>query len=347
MMLMPRPLALLPLLAIGVASCAAEDTKDALGKTLAKSGDIRTNEVWKDGLELAGVIRIFEGATVEIEPGARISCVEAVQIQVGGVLRVKSTERHASITCARWRGILVAQNGQLDLDGLDIENAEVGIETTKGAGAVNVTNSSIVGAVHPFTVGAESKLALTRVRATTSTKLLDGETSVSEIHGTLVAKYLDYEANTNEGIMIQKGGEAEIEDSVLKAKNGLDLVSMYGGKSLKLSYSTLKGAHCGPHLGASRDAEKRLPGRLEIDHVTSEENIYGITIYAASMEGPHIIKDSNFAGTLAWLDLQGDHGPITFQNVFTTGSETILNTDPPSITRAPARIEGAGPRGSF
>ena len=137
--------------------------------------------------------------------------------------------------------------------------------------------------------------------------------------------------------MLKEGGEADIEDSTLEAKNGLDLVSSYGGKSLKLRYSTLRGAHCGPHMQGI--------GSLEIDHVTSEENIYGITIYGASLEGPHVIKDSNLAGTAAWLDVQGDHGPITFENVFTTGQEMILNTDPPTITKAPAKIEGAGPRG--
>ncbi|MBX3200982.1 MAG: hypothetical protein KF894_22775 [Labilithrix sp.] len=341
---MLRRVALLTILALAVSSCSSESTTPEVD---TKIGDIRADEVWKDGLELTGPIRIFEGATVEIAPGAKITCHESVIIQVGGTLRVQSSDKHASIVCRRWRGIQVAQNGQLDIDGLDIENAEVGVDTTKGAGRVHVQNSSILATVRPFLVGAESTLNLTRVKATTPTQLADFETSVSEVHGKLVAKFLDYEANTHEGIMVQKGGEAEIEDSVLKAKNGLDLVSMYGGKSLKLSYSLLKGAHCGPHLGVSKDEEKRPPGKLEIDHVTSEENIFGITIYSASLEGPHLIKDSNFTGAAAWLDLQGDHGPITFQNVFTTGPETILNTDPPTITRAPARIEGAGPRGTF
>lgn len=333
---MLRRLALLTLIAAGVCSCS-EDSKDPKAEDInSKSGDIRTNEVWKDGLKLDGVVRIFEGATVEIEPGAKIDCTEAALIQVGGTLRVKSTAQHATIRCSRWRGIQVAQNGQVDVDGLDIENAEYGIETTKGAGAVTVTDSSIIAAVHPFTVGSESTLTLTRVKASASTRLLDGESSVSEIRGKLIAKFLEYEANTNEGIMLKEGGEADIEDSTLQAKNGLDLVSSYGGKSLKLRYSLLRGAHCGPHMQGI--------GSIEIDHVTSEDNIYGITIYAASMEGPHVIKDSNFAGAAAWLDIQGDHGPITFENVFTTGQETILNTAPPTITKAAGKIEGAGPR---
>jgi hypothetical protein len=58
-----------------------------------------------------------------------------------------------------------------------------------------------------------------------------------------------------------------------------------------------------------------------------------------------VIKDSNFMGASAWLDLQGDHGDIVFENVFTTGGELIVMTTPPkTLTKAPARIEGAGPR---
>lgn len=331
------------LLSVGVFSCGSSEPE--VESPATKFGDIRTNEVWKDGHRLTGVVRIFEGATVEIEVGAKITCTEAVLVQVGGTLRVASGDKHAKIVCPRWRGLQVAQNGSLAIQGLDIENAEVGVDTTNGAGAVELSDSSILATIRPFRVGAGSTLTLTRVKATTPTKLGEYESSVSEVFGKLVAKFLSYEANTSEGIMVQKGGEADIEDSVLSAKHGLDLVSMYGGKSLRLRYSTLKGAHCGPHLGASQDEEKRLPGTLEIDHVTSEDNVYGITIYAASAEGPHVIKDSNFTGAAAWLDLQGDHGPITFENVFVTGGETILNTDVPKITRAPARIEQAGPRG--
>ena len=131
---MLRRLALLSFLALGVVSCSEEDAAD----TNTRSGDIRGNDVWKDGVQLTGVIRIFEGATVTIEPGAKITCSESVLIQVGGKLVVNSPgAKHATISCKRWRGLLVAQNGQLDFNGLDIENAEVGIETTKGAGIVN------------------------------------------------------------------------------------------------------------------------------------------------------------------------------------------------------------------
>jgi hypothetical protein len=307
-------------------------------------GDIRQSQTWKDGDKLAGVIRIFEGATIEIEPGARITCVEAVQIQVGGTLRVKSAGKRAKITCPRWGGILVATHGQVDLEGIDLENPDIGVETTKGAGAVSVTDSSITSSARPFRVGAGTKLTVTNVVATTPTTLQELDVSVSEVFGTFVAKRLDYEANTNEGIMAMKGGEVDIEDSTLKAKNGFDLVSSYGGKSVKVRYTTMRGGHCGAHIDQSKDAEKTPTGSVEIDHVTSENNTFGITIYAASTEGPHIVKDSNFQGASAWLDLQGLHGPITFQNVFTDGTENIQNTDPPTITKASARVDDAKPR---
>lgn len=302
----------------------------------ARIGDIKTNDVWKDGTKLTGAIRIFEGATVTIEPGARVTCADGVVIQVGGALLVASAAKHATITCSRWRGIQVGQNGSLDIAGLDIENAETGVETTRGAGRVELTDSSILNTARPFLVGKESTVSLTRVKATTPTVLAPLETSVTEIFGKLTAKYLDYEANASEGLMLKDGGEAVIEDSTLKAKNGLDLVSSYGGTSLKLSYSTLKGAHCGPHIQGI--------GSFEIDHVTSEDNVYGITIYGASMEGPHLVKDSNFGGVLGWLDLQGDHGPIRFDNVFVNGPELIANTDPPTITKVPSKIDSAVPR---
>lgn len=326
----------------GLSACASSD--DSAVNDKEKIGDIRQNQVWRDGDNLTGLIRIFEGATVEIEPGARITCVEAAQIQVGGLLRVKSPGKRATIRCPRWRGILVASRGNVELDGIDLENPEVGVETTKGAGAVDVVNSSITSSVRPFRVGAESKLTASNVTITTPTTLQDFDVSVTEVYGTFIAKRLDYEANTNEGIMVMKGGEVDIEDSTLKAKNGYDLVSSYGGKSVKIRYTTMRGAHCGPHIAESKDAEKRPTGSIEIDHVTSESNIYGITIYSASVEGPHLVKDSNFQGAGAWLDLQGPHGPLNFQNVFTEGAETMLNTDPATITKASARIEAAKPR---
>lgn len=356
---MLRHVALLPLLFAAVAACSDDATPTPGApspeplKENQKLGEIRSSETWKDGTEIVGKVSIFEGATVTIAPGAKITCNEAATIQVGGTLKVDSEAKHATITCAKWIGVIAFANGTLDLDGLDIENAERAIETTENAKPAIYANGTIKNSARPFTVRAKSSLTVTKATVTTPDKNATGATSVSEIFGTFTAKFLEYDANRHEGIMTMKGGVTDIEDSKLFGTGALDLVSSYGGKSLKVRYTTLVGGHCGPHIAQSKDATGRLeePGTptesFEFDHVTSETNTYGITIYSASATGPHIVKDSNFIGTVAWLDLQGDHGPITFTNVFTQGNDLIVPTaqsPAPVIGKVGARIAAAVPR---
>ncbi len=324
-------------------ACSSSDGEEPKDEGIV--GDIRQSQTWTNGTKLGGIIRIFEGVTVEIEPGARIECTEAVQIQVGGTLRVKSPGQRATITCPRWRGILVAANGEVELEGVDLENPETGVETTRGAKPTKITDSSITNSTWPIRVGAETTMEATRVRITTPTTLGAFEVSVSEVFGTFIGKYIEYEANGNEGFMAMRDGVIDLEDSTLKGTNAFDLVSSYGGKSVKVRYSTMTGAHCGLHIAESKDADKVPTKSFEIDHVTSENNIYGITIYAASDEGPHVVKNSNFQGTGAWLDLQGDHGPITFENIYyDKDNRIVVDTPPVSVQQAPARIENAKPR---
>ena len=57
-------------------------------------------------------------------------------------------------------------------------------------------------------------------------------------------------------------GSAEIVDSFIHGTGGLDMIASYAGKSLKLSYSKLSGAHCGPHMQGIET--------FEIDHIVSE-----------------------------------------------------------------------------
>jgi hypothetical protein len=313
-----------------LAGCSSDDG----AQPDTRAGDIRTNDVWKDGLELTGTVRIIAPAVVEIEPGAKIKCAPGAQILVGGTLR-KAAGARSKIACAQWGGIVVAQAGKLELDGFDLENG--GIETTEGAADSTVTDASIKGALKPFLVGTKSKLTLTKVDVAVPSKVDDNVVSIAEVRGSLVASRLDYDAGPNEGISLKEGGEAVIEDSNIHGTNGRDMVSAYKAKSLKLSYSTLTGAHCGPHIEGI-DA-------FTIDHITSEKNTYGLTIYGAGA-GPNVVKDSNLSGDAAWLDLQGDHGPITFENVhFTGGKEVVVNTDPPKLPpSAPAPIANAKPR---
>lgn len=301
-----------------------------------REGDIRANETWKNGLELTNTVRIIGPAVVEIEAGATIKCAKGVQILVGGVLR-KAAGAKSKIACSDWEGIVVAQAGKVELEDFDLENPLTGVRTTPGAAESSLKKVSITKSVKPFTVDKDSKLVLEDVKTTTPAQISPDVQSIAEIRGTLIAKKLDYDAGTgNEGIRIADGGSAEIVDSFIHGTGGLDMVASYGGKSLKLSYSKLSGAHCGPHMQGIDS--------LEIDHIVSEGNTYGITIYGVGA-GPNVVKDSNISGVAAWIDIQGEHGPITFENVFTGGSNALIqNTAPPTINEASAPVAGAGPR---
>jgi hypothetical protein len=316
---------------LSIAGCSSDDA--ATPNT--RAGDIRANETWKDGLELTSTVRIIGPAVVEIAAGATIKCTKGVQIQVGGVLR-KAPGAKAKIACSDWEGIVVAQGGKVELEDFDLENPLVGINTTPGAAESTLKKVAITKSLKPFSVGKDSTLVLEDVKATTPSEISPDVQSIAEIRGTLVARKLDYDAATNEGLSVRDGGSADISDSFIHGSGGLDMISSYGGKSLKLSYSKLSGAHCGPHIQGI-DA-------FEMDHIVSESNTYGITIYEAGA-GPHIVKDSNINGIAAWLDLQGPHGPISFENVFTGGANALIKeTDPPTIKEASAAVGGAGPR---
>ena len=324
-----------------VDGCSSSDSSGSLSTPPATttvdglSGDIRADTTWADGTKLGGIIRIVEGVTVTIAPGAKITCSNPVQIQIGGTLKVDSQATHAVITCSSWTGVLVGAKGAVDANGLDLENAEVGIEVTTGAGNVSLKNSAIKNTVRPFTVRANATLTLDHVDATVPTTLGAADSSVAEVYGVLNASFLSYNSETNEGIMLKDGGNATISDSTLVSENGLDLLSSYSGGTLTVSYTTMTGAHCGLHMQGVK--------QLNVDHVTSaDKNIYGITIYGADNVS---IKDSNFTGSVAWLDLQGDHGPVTFNDVYRTGNAIVMNTQPANDTAAPtATVATAVPR---
>jgi hypothetical protein len=315
---------------LSIAGCSQEE-KEPDGR----AGDIRANDSWGD-VKITGTVQVFPGAVVEIQPGAMITCTPASKIVIGGTLR-KAAGARSKISCEDWSGIVVAQGGVVDLDGIDLENPQVGIETTIGAGATTLKDATITNSLKPFLVGKQSKLTLTNVKATTPKTVADNVLSIGDVHGVLVASRLDYDAGPNEGISLKEGGEATIEDSVIHGTNGQDMISAYNAKRLDVSYSILSGAHCGPHIEGIE--------AFTIDHVTSENNTYGLTIYAAGA-GPHVVRDSNVSGDAAWLDLQGEHGPITFENVYYSGGkEVIQNTAAPSLgTKPDAPIANAKPR---
>lgn len=336
MSMLRRVLALgLAVTALGACSSSSDEPAVDAPNPNARAGEIRGADVWKDGTVLTGTVTIAPGADVEIAPGATVTCAEGATLYVQGTLRAKAAAQHAKITCTRWAGLVVSGGGKVDLEGVELENGLVGIATATSAQESRFAEGLIVNSLKPFVVSAGSKLTVTNVKATTPVKLNASETSQADVEGTLVASRLDYDAHASEGISVRKGGELDLQDSTIHGEGGADLVSAYGAKKVKLSYSTFNGSHCGIHIEPSES--------FEIDHVTSE-SIFGITIYGSGA-GPNTVKESNFTGSSAWLDFAGENGAITFDGVYTTGTEIMLGGPiPPTVKKATAPIPDAKPR---
>jgi hypothetical protein len=324
---------------VSALACSSSSSSDGTAaqpnNPLARAGELHGPDTWKDGTVLTGTVTIAKDATVEIAPGATITCAEGATLYVAGALRAKAAASHAKISCARWAGLVVSGGGVADLAGVELENGLVGIATAVGALESRFADGAILNSLKPFVVSKGSKLTVTNVKATTPATLGPGETSQADVEGTLVASRLDYDAHLSEGISVRPGGDLDLSDSTIHGLNGADLVSAYGAKKVKLSYSTFKGSHCGIHIEPSES--------FEIDHVTSE-SIFGITIYGSGA-GPNTVKASNLTGSSAWLDFAGQNGAITFDGVFVTGGELLSGGPiPPTINKATQAVADARPR---
>ncbi len=324
------------LAALAGCSSSGEDATGGGAAGDARTGEIRGADVWKDGLVLTGTVTIAAGADVEIEPGATITCAPGATLFVAGTLRAKAAASHAKITCERWSGLVVSAGGRVDLEGVELENGALGLAMATGAAASTFRDGAIVGSLKPLTLAPSTKLNIASSRLSTPAKVGAEDISISAIEGSLVASRIDYDANGNEGVSVKKGGELDLQDSTFHGTNAQDLVSAYGAKHLKIAYSTFLGAHCGLHVQPSES--------FEIDHVTSDSNIYGITIYGSG-NGPNTVKASNFTGSAAWLDFQGDNGAITFDGVYTSGSQVLTGGPAPKVSNpAVAPNSDAKPR---
>ena len=322
-----------------LAACSSPSSSSAAphpGAADARAGEIHGADLWKDGLVLTGTVTIAGDANVEIAAGATITCAEGGSLFVAGTLRARAAAKHAKITCPRWAGLFVSVGGHLDLEGVELENGIVGVSTATGAGDSTFTDGALLNTLKPLVIAMGSKLTISKSKLTTPAKTGPQEISTSEIDGTLIASRIDYDANGHEGITVKKGGELDLQDSTMHGKNAADLVSAYGAKHVKVAYSTFTGAHCGLHIQPSES--------FEIDHITSDSNIYGITIYSSGA-GPNTVTASNFTGTADWLDFQGDNGAITFDGVYTSGAEVVTGGPPPTVkNKVTQPITDAKPR---
>lgn len=322
-------------------SCSSSDPAEAPTRTGLVSG----NDTWTNGLRLNGNIVIGKNATVQIPAGAKITCSEGSTITIDGTLQVAGGGRRATISCARWGGIVVQAGGAIDAVGLDLENARVGLLLREGARDSRFEEGDIRTSVNPFVVGPKVSFTLKNVKATTPPELgtdVDNTVCGSKtascalVYGKLTASRLDYDQQGHEGILVLDDGEATIEDSFLHGTNSPgEAIWSIKGKRVTVRYTKMSGVHCGTHF--------EPVGSFELDHVQMEKNTYGARMFGSS--APSVIKDSNIFGSLVLdLEMYGQNAEITLQNVYTSGKENYQDGQPKKSGTPTAPVPGTGPR---
>ncbi len=334
--------AALTLLAALSCSCSSSSETEA---PPTRTGLITADDTWPSGLTLSGNIVIGKNATVTVAAGAKIKCAEGSTITIDGTLRVAAEGRRATISCARWGGLVVQAGGAIDAVGLDLENARTGLLLREGARDSRFEAGDIRNSINPFALEKSTKLTLTNVKATTpaelgtdaSNTICGGQsTSCGLVFGTLVASRLDYDQQGHEGILVYDGGELTIEDSHIHGNNSPgEAIWSLKGKKVTVRYTKMSGVHCGVHF--------EPVGSFELDHIEMAKNVYGARMFGS--QEPSVIKDSNVAGN-AILDLEmfGQNSQITLENVFTSGKENYQDGQPAKKNTPSAPVPGTGPR---
>lgn len=286
------------------------------------------NETWADGKQLTASVTIKAGATVDITPGATVTAAAGVSITVKGTLSVKAAASHAKLTGANWKGIVIASGGTLNVDGLDIENAENGMWTQTGNLDATMLDSSITSAAAPFKMEPGSKLTFTKSKVLKST-------GASQIAGTFVASYMAYDKGSSEGLELNDAvGSMTISDSTLTGVGGGDYVVSRAGALVKVEYTTITGSHCGLHFDAV--------DKFIIDHVSDDQNSYGAMLYGSGA-GPNQVLSSNVRNTDKDLDFSGTNGATTIDRSF-TGGKNALATNAKVTNAATVPVPDAKPR---
>ncbi|HVX98094.1 MAG TPA: hypothetical protein VHK47_24485 [Polyangia bacterium] len=293
-----------------------------------------------DGAHLTTALEIPAGTTATIPRGAKILADRGVTITVRGTLRVASAETHARVSAADlanpWAGIVVANGGQLDADGLDLVSPETALTVGAGSLGARYDHGTITSPAVPFRIEAGARLD------TAYAAVVDASAS-SSVSGELHASYLDYAMSPLGGGIITMDPTAVLDasDSTFHgaATSGSDYIVSYAASLVRVVYSTITEAHCAFHFNDV--------ARFEIDHVTAGAKsptgqgglvAYGAMLYGSGA-GPHTISNSNFLGGGYALDEQNANGPLTIVNTYTKG--TNANDGASSWTWLPADVAPA------
>jgi hypothetical protein len=270
--------------------------------------------------------------TVTIAPGATVNVTAGSTISVAGTLTASSAATHASLTGTNWTALSVASGGTLTLDGVDITGAGTALQTQAGAVKAEYDHGTITGAATPFDIAKGTTLG-TKNAAVTGTK------GTARIAGALVASYLDYDSNGNEGITtIDPTATESIEDSKLHGSGPVAdmVVSATGAASIHIAYTDITNVHCGFHFDAI-DA-------FDVSYTNVESNSFGFMLYGSSGTGTRSVTYSNVdQNQIAYDTTSGNNGPIVFDHDYITGTQTPA--DSVTVTNAAtAAVTGTGPR---
>ena len=298
----------------------------------APATTITANTTWANGQTLTSSVTIAPGITVTIAPGATITVSAGALITVSGTLVASSaTGTHAKLTGTGWSGISVASGGNLDLDGVDISGASTALATASGATTAEYDDGTITGASMPFDIAKGTTLG-------TKHGTVTGTLGTSRVAGSLIASFLDYDSNGNEGITTTDPTATEsIEDSKLHGSGPIAdlLVSSTGAASIHIADTDITNVHCGFHFDTI-DA-------FDVSYTNVESNSYGFMLYGSSGTGTRSVTYSNIDQNQIAFDTEGTNGPITFDHDYITGTQTP--GDAVSVTNAStASVAGTGPR---
>jgi hypothetical protein len=237
----------------------------------------------------------------------------------------------------------VVDGGSLDLDGVDIANADRALLVKSGAGSYQYGAIKSSGA---FDVEKNGSLTVAHA------SVADNK-APSPILGSFTATFLDYDAGLKEGIVAQDpSATMSIEDSHLHGQRTADndLIQSEAASKVHVAFVELTAAHCGMHFDAV-DA-------FDVSNVTVHDGAYGIMMYGSSTTGDRTVKLTNiFKNVGRGIEEAAPdqtQGPITVSDGYwadngagvadnirsLTGKITVTNMS------ATAPVPNVGPRGA-
>lgn len=279
----------------GASTTADDPTGDA---PPAAAGTTIGTETWQTKT-LAANGTIDTGATVTIAPGATITVGDDVTLTVKGTLKVDAATSHAKMTGTKWKGLVIAEGGKLEVDGLEMTGAEAAIWTQTGSLASTFKNGVINGGT-AFKMESGSNLTVDHSKVTAS--------GGSAIAGTFTATFMEYDKTDAAGLTLNDPeGTMTLTDCTLTGAGSNDYVITDAGKLLSVSHTSITGSHCAFHFNDIAS--------FQIDSVDIRNNGVGGMLYGSGA-GPNDVKNSNFV-TNKEYDIgfnQNKNGTITFTN---------------------------------